>query len=179
MNNTSHSFFNNNDSFDFAKDSIDTELGECFVKNSIKATLASSQFFAPGTLKGVITITAGHKLLAGKIKLKLVTNFEMRILRNKRSLELGQILKNIRKQENEADLSNEQKERRRASKQLWAQIRKRSSVARAFNRQTVKQKTIIDKQMLEKRKANEKRLSYNLNPLGYLDSLGKEEEGRE
>ena len=124
MNDTSHSFFNNNDSFIFAKDSIDSELGSRFEKNSLEARLTSCQCFAPGILKGVISITAVDKLLAGKFKLKLVTNFQMRILKKKRSLELGTILNNIRSQENEAGLNQKQLMKRRESKKFWADIKK-------------------------------------------------------
>ena len=120
--------FINNSEFQFENSVVNTEKAEVFETNSIKAILTTSQISSPGTLKGIIKIQIANRLLAGKFKMKLVTNFEMKKLKNKASSELEGLLEKIKLQENRVDgeVDEEEQARKEKSGKLWAQVKRKS-----------------------------------------------------
>ena len=128
--------FANNSNFNFEKSSMDTERAEDFGNNSIKAILTNSQVTSPGLLKGIVKVCIKDELLPGKFKIKLVTTFEMKRLKNKKSLELKKILSNIKEQENNTSKATKAKRaetiRRRKSVQLWAELNRRGAAVDAW-----------------------------------------------
>ena len=122
MYDTVQSFFNNQ-AFDFASESLDTVLAKKFEKNKIQVDLVSQQVTAPGELQGLINIDVVERLLSGKFKIKLLTTFEMRILKKKQSMALDQIIRVIKEEETPARQAVYEVIRKRRQSRLLSQLR--------------------------------------------------------
>ena len=95
MNSTGESFFNYKD-FEFAEKSITSREKQQFSKNKLEVECLRTDVETPGLVKGVVKLFIKDKLIAGKIKLKVDTRFEMRIRKNRRSVTIDEIIDKIR-----------------------------------------------------------------------------------